>query len=186
MTYDMMTHHDSTIAAEPALLGDATCVELDHRTPQPASRPSHRQAATRADPTRRMPLVLVLEDRQEMSEALRALCGYLSISVDRINCDEDLLPFLQRCRPMAVVAAMDSEGQDGGNVLMAVARHDPSLPVLLMTDGDPVLAGAVDAVTEVWGMTEVMQAGAWPSPGRIVEFLCRAGMRGQCLALMPS
>ena len=81
---------------------------------------------------------------------------------------------------MAVVAAMDAARQDGGNVLMTVARHDPSLPVLLMTDGDPRLAGAADAVTELWGLTEVVQAGAWPSPGGLVEFLCRAGLRGNC------
>jgi hypothetical protein len=183
----MMTYHDhdTAISSEAAGFSDTMVAELDRRPPQPASRPSQHQTATRADPVRRMPLVLVLEDRQEMSDALRGLCGFLNISVDRIDCDEDLLPFLQGCRPMAVVAAMDAECQDGGNVLMAVARHYPSLPVLLMTDGDPVLAGAVDAVTEVLGLTGVMQAGAWPSPGSIVEFLCRAGVRGQCLALMP-
>jgi hypothetical protein len=86
---------------------------------------------------------------------------------------------------MAVVAAMDAPGQDGGNVLMTVARHDPSLPVLLVTNGDPALAGAVDAVTTLWGLTEVVQPSAWPSPGELAEFLCMAGVRGNCLGLMP-
>jgi hypothetical protein len=116
---------------------------------------------------------------------MRQICDFLEISVDRIDSNEDLLPFLQRCRPMAVIAAMDAEGQDGCNVLMTVARHDPSLPVLLMTGTDPAVAGAADAVTELWGLTEVMQTAAWPAPGDIVEFLCRAGLRGNCLALMP-
>jgi len=68
---------------------------------------------------------------------------------------------------------------------MTVAQHDPSLPVLMMTDGDAAVAGAVQAVTELWGLTEVMQAACWPAPGALAEFLCRAGMRGNCLALMP-
>jgi hypothetical protein len=182
----MMTYQDTAITAETTPAGDTMVADRNCRMPQSANPWDNHHTATRADPGRRTPLVLVLEDRQEMSDAMRGLCGFLNIGVDRIDCDEDLLPFLQRCRPMAVVAAMDAEGQDGGNVLMAVARHDPSLPVLLMTDGDPVLAGAVDAVTEVWGMTGVVQAGAWPSPGSIVEFLCRAGLQGQCLALMPA
>lgn len=181
----MMTYQDTAIVAEAAVRGNPMGAEIDHRATRPANRLGEPRTATPADPIHRMPLVLVLEDRQEMSDALRALCGFLNVAMDRIDCDEDLLPFLQRCRPMAVVAAMDAEGQDGGNVLMAVARHDRSLPVLLMTDGDPVLAGAVDAVTEVLGLTGVIQAAAWPSPGGIVEFLCVAGVRGQCLALMP-
>jgi len=175
----------NAIAAEAAVFGNATVAELDPRTPRSDALPSLHRTATPAEPGRRMPLVLVLEDRRERSATMRALCGFLNIAVDRIDCDEDLLPFLQRCRPMAVVAAMDAEGQDGGNVLKTVAQHDPTLPVLLMTDGDPALAGAVDAVTELWGMTEVVQADASPSIGSMVEFLCRAGVRGNCLAFMP-
>jgi len=181
----MMTYQDNAITAEITLPGDTMVADRDRRMPQPGSTPGKNRATTRADPNRRMPMVLVLEDGRAMSDAMREMCDFLDIAVDRIDCNEDLLPFLQRCRPMAVVAAMDAEGQDGGNVLMTVARHDPSLPVLLMTDGDPALAGAADAVTELCSLTEVVQAGSWPSPGRMVEFLCRAGMRGNCLALMP-
>lgn len=180
-----MTYQDTAITAETTATDDTMVAERDHRLPQSTSRPGTHHTATRADSGRRMPLVLVVEDGQAMSDAMRGLCDFIDISLERIDCNENLLPFLQRCRPMAVVAAMDAERQDGGNVLMTVARHDPSLPVLLMTDGDPVLQGAVDAVTELWGLTEVVQADAWPSPGGLAEFLCRAGLRGNCLAMLP-
>jgi CheY-like chemotaxis protein len=181
----MMTYQDTAIAAEITLSGDTVQAEQDTRLPRPGSKFADRGITPRTDPYRRMSLVLVVEDGQDMARPMRELCDFLGVSVDRINSNEDLLPFLKRWQPMAVVAAMDATGQDGGNVLMTVARHDPSLPVLLMTDGDPALAGAVEAVTELWGLTEVMEASAWPSPGTLVEFLCRAGVRGNCLALMP-
>jgi hypothetical protein len=188
-----MTYQQNAITAEAILTGgkmftnpgftDPGCTDPELRILQPGSRPGHRRGTARANPGRRMPLVLVLEDGQEISAEMQEICDFLEISVDRVNSYEELLPFLQRCRPMAVVAAMDAIGQDGGNVLMTVACHDPSLPVLLMTD--PALAGAVDAVVELWGLTEVVQAALWPSPGTIAEFLCRAGLRGNCLALLP-
>ena len=190
-----MTYQQNAITAEAILTGgkmftnpgftDPGCTDPELRILQPGSRPGHRRGTARANPGRRMPLVLVLEDGQEISAEMQEICDFLEISVDRVNSYEELLPFLQRCRPMAVVAAMDAIGQDGGNVLMTVACHDPSLPVLLMTDGDAALAGAVDAVVELWGLTEVVQTALWPSPGTIAEFLCRAGLRGNCLALLP-
>jgi CheY-like chemotaxis protein len=181
----MMTYLDNAITAETILPGDMMFADRGDRMPAPASRPDKFRPTARANQSRRMPLIVVLEDGPELSDTMRALCDFLSISVDRINSNEDLLPLLQRGQPMAVVAAMDAAGQDGGNVLMTVARHDPTLPVLLMTDGDPVLAGAVDAVTELWGLTQVVQTAACPSPGALAEFLCRAGLRGNCLALLP-
>jgi hypothetical protein len=182
----MMTYQDTAITAEITPTDDTMVADRDHHMPPPGSLPGRRHTAMHADTGRRMPLVLVVEDGQAMSDGMRALCDFIDISLDRIDCGEDLLASLQRCRPMAVIAAMDAERQDGGNVLMTVARHDPTLPVLLMTDGDPVLEGAADAVTELWGLTEVVQAGAWPSPGRLAEFLCRAGLRGNCLALLAA
>jgi hypothetical protein len=181
----MLTPHNDTITAEVALPGDIMFADADRRVPQRGSRPGSSRGKSRVNPNRRMPLVLVLEDGHAISIAMRQICDFLEIPVDRISSADDLLPCLERCQPMAVVAAMDAIGQDGGNVLMTVACHDPNLPVLLMTGGDAALAGAVDAVIGLWGLTEVVQTATWPSPGAIAEFLCRAGMRGNCLALMP-
>lgn len=133
----------------------------------------------------RVPLVLVLEDGWALSEALRSLCAFLEIRVERLNSDEPLLPFLQRCRPMAVIAPMEAEGQDGAHVLMTVAQYDCSLPVLLLSDGDPALAGAADAVIDLWGLSCVSHSTDWPAPGEFAEFLCQAGVQGNCLGMMP-
>jgi hypothetical protein len=68
---------------------------------------------------------------------------------------------------------------------MTVAQYDRSLPVLLLSDGDPVLAGAADAVIDLWGLSCVSQSADWPAPGHFVEFLCHAGVQGNCLGMMP-
>jgi len=180
-----MTFQDHAIADKTTPIADPPLTYWTDRLFRPGIDSEQRHVPTHADPHRRLALVLALEDGRAMTDAMRQICDFLEIAVERIDSNEDLLPFLQRCQPMAVVATMDAEGQDGCNVLMTVARHDPSLPVLLMTGADPEVAGAADAVTELWGLTEVMQAAAWPAPGTIVEFLCRAGLRGNCLALMP-
>jgi hypothetical protein len=135
-------------------------------------------------PDVRMPLILVLEDGQALSDALRDLCAFLQIQIERLDSDEPLIPFLQRCKPMAVIAPMETEGQDGAHVLMTVANYDRSLPVLLLSDDDPALAGAADAIIEMWGLTCVSQVTALPTLGAIAEFLCRAGVRGNCLGMM--
>jgi hypothetical protein len=186
----MMTFQTSMITAEPNLLGDVMfadpLVDDQHtRMPEAASAVRQRHNVLVANAGRRMPTVLVLEDGRCLSDGLRELCGFLDVVVERIDSTEELLPFLRCGRPMAVVAAMAAVGQDGANVLMTVARHDPTLPVLMITDGHPALAGAVDAVTELWGLTEVVQAAEVLSPGALVQFLCRAGLRGNCLALLP-
>jgi hypothetical protein len=185
MTESTMTFQDHAIVDMTTPTADTLPTYWSDRLLQPGSLSGEHHASTHADSHRRLALVLALEDGCVMSDAMRQVCDFLEISVERINSSDNLLLLLQRCQPMAVVAAMDAEGQDGCNVLMTVARHDPTLPVLLLTGPDPAAAGAVDAVTQLWGLTEVTQAASWPAPGTIVEFLCRAGLQGDCLALMP-
>jgi hypothetical protein len=180
-----MTFLDNTIIAERFPTDETIFATLADSMPERAGPLGKSRSTAGAGLGRRRSLVLVLEDDAAMSDAMRDICGFLDIAVERVDGDVDLLPFLQRCQPMAVVAAMDAYGQDGANVLMTVARHDPGLPVMLITDDDSVLAGAVDAVAELWGLTEVTQAGDWPAPGKMAEFLCRAGLQGRCLALLP-
>lgn len=158
-----MTYLDSTVGACTPGLGDLVDTPIETR----------------------VPLVLVLEDGCALSEALRGVCAFLEIQVERLDSDEPLLPFLQRCRPMAVIAPMEAEGQDGAHVLMTVADFDRSLPVLLLSDGDPALAGAADAVIDLWGLTCVSHSTQWPAPGQFAEFLCHAGVQGNCLGMMP-
>jgi hypothetical protein len=132
----------------------------------------------------RQPLVVVVEDGIRLSGAFQMICECLSVAVERMPSRDDLRPMLRDRRPMAVVAEMDATGQDGCHVLMTIAAHDCSLPVLLITGQEPALLGAVDAVEEIWQLTSVEK---WPEVlgvGAIVDFLFRAGRKGRCMRLM--
>jgi hypothetical protein len=85
---------------------------------------------------------------------------------------------------MAVVAEMDAVGQDGCHVLMTIANYDRELPVLMITGGEPSAIGALDAVEEIWHLVSVVKWDRLLGVGAIVEFLCRAGRRGNCMRLM--
>ena len=86
---------------------------------------------------------------------------------------------------MAVIAELEGRGQDGCHVMMQVADHDPGLPILMLTGNEPGLVGAVDAVEELWNLTGVTKSRVLPEIGHLVEFLFRAGRRGDCMHMMP-
>jgi hypothetical protein len=130
-------------------------------------------------------LVVVVEDDEEFSTAFRAVCDCLDVAVERLATQDDLRSVLSQRRPMAVVAAMEAAGQDGCHVLMTVAAYDRDLPVLLITGDDPALLGAIDAVEELWQLGSVAK---WPrllGIGPVVDFVFRAGRKGNCMRLMP-
>jgi hypothetical protein len=129
-------------------------------------------------------LVIVVADGTTISEIFRKVCECLDVIVERIPSQEDLNTVLRHRRPMAVVAEMDAVGQDGCHVLMTIADYDRELPVLLITGGDPSTIGAIDAVEEIWHLVSVVKWDRLPGVGAIVEFLCRAGRRGNCMRLM--
>jgi hypothetical protein len=133
----------------------------------------------------REPVIVVVEDDGCLSEAIQDVCDFLEVTVQPVASRENLGPVLAKYRPMALLAAVEAQGQDGCHVMKAVARHDRSLPVLLLTGGDPVLAGAADAVEEIWGLSSVFKRPILPGIGKFVEFLCVAGQMGHCLGLMP-
>jgi DNA-binding NtrC family response regulator len=127
----------------------------------------------------------VVEDDEEVTSGFRAVCDFLDIAVERMASQDDLGSLLRQCHPMAVVAVMDAAGQDGCHVLMTVAAYDRELPVLLITGDDTALLGAIDAVQELWQLDAVTK---WPrlsGIGAIVDFVFRAGRRGNCMRLMP-
>jgi hypothetical protein len=128
--------------------------------------------------------VLVIEDGVRLSAAFRCVCDCLSVGVEQITSRDDLRVALRDVRPMAVVAEMDGAGQDGCHVLMTLAAYDADLPVLLVTGEDAAALGAIDAVEEIWRLSSVTK---WPrllGVGPVVDFLFRAGRKGNCLGLM--
>jgi CheY-like chemotaxis protein len=132
----------------------------------------------------RVARIVVVEDGTRLSEAIRMICECLGVAVERLSSRDNLSARLHDCRPMAVIAEMDAAGQDGCHVMMTIAAHDRSLPVLLITGPDPTLLGAVDAVQEIWELSAVEK---WPDlldGGAIVDFLFRAGRKGRCMRLL--
>ncbi|MGC8477701.1 MAG: response regulator, partial [Acetobacteraceae bacterium] len=135
--------------------------------------------------SRRTPLVLVIEDRPAVSAAIAELCAYLGVSVDRLGSERDLLRGFRERRPMAVIATLDGPAQDGCYVMMQLAEHDPTVPLLLLTGGNEILSGAADAVAELCALTALTQASGLPDAAELVAFLFRAGQAGRCLGLLP-
>jgi hypothetical protein len=148
------------------------------------TRADTQDSSDNAGQRTREPLLVVIEDGVLLSDTLRTVCECLNVEVVRMPSRDDLSTLLRAHRPMAVVAEMDAAGQDGCHVMMTIAAHDCSLPVLLITGEDPALLGAVDAVQEIWRLSSVAK---WPrllGVGAVVDFLFRAGRKGGCMQLM--
>ena len=86
---------------------------------------------------------------------------------------------------MAVITDVDGDDQDGFHVMKTVGRYNRELPVMLLTDGDPVLLGAADAIQDLWGLTSVTRTSGFPVAGQLVAFLFSAGRRAGCMRLVP-
>lgn len=134
----------------------------------------------------REPVILTVEGQPNWCSAIKDICDFLDVRVIQIGDLSELRSALRDERPMAVLSEMESEKVDGCDVLKFIGAHDPELPVMLLTEGDPALLGAAEAVQEVWELSGVSFEESIPSPGEMVEFLFRAGQRGRCLGLMPA
>jgi CheY-like chemotaxis protein len=118
--------------------------------------------------------VLVVRDPDGNSDYLESVCEFLDIEVQHAATGDDLRAMLDTLRPMAVIADLDGEVQDGFHVMKIAADYDPTVPILLLTSYDPALLGAIDAVQEVWGLTRVATAAATAGIGALVDFICHA------------
>jgi DNA-binding NtrC family response regulator len=132
------------------------------------------------------PTIVVVSDSPEVASVLDNVCDFLGLGIELLPTVMDIGPFLQRHQPMAVITELDGVGQDECHVLMRVADHDASLPILMLTGREPGITGAVDAITELWNLTGVTQAAELPEVGQLVEFLFQAGRQGNCLRMMPA
>ena len=143
----------------------------------------HRVRA--GDSGRREPTVLILLEGSS-SMGLAKTCQFLSIDAECHDPDQSLCELLKSRRPIAVCAELEGRRQDGCHVMKIVGEYDPTLPVLLLTGSDPSLAGAADAVEDMWNLTNVARWSEMPAVGDVVEFLSNAGRKGRCLNFMAS
>jgi CheY-like chemotaxis protein len=118
--------------------------------------------------------VLVVRDDGVNNYLLDTVCEFLDIGIEYFTNDEDLGPMLRALRPMAIIADLAGEVRDGYHVMMTAAGYDRDLPVLLLTDKDPALLGAIDAVQEIWGLKRVATMKSDGDIGELVDFLCHA------------
>jgi CheY-like chemotaxis protein len=102
-----------------------------------------------------------------------------------VTSGQDLLSILHEQQPIAVISDIDGEQQDGFHTMKVIADYHRDLPVFMLTDGDPILMGATDALQELCGLTSVVQSTGSPLAGDLVPFLFGAGRRAGCMRLVP-
>ena len=130
-------------------------------------------------------VVAIVTDDPATVEKLAPVCAFLDLRIEVVSAAMDLETVLQTHRPMAVVSDVEGEAQDGFHTMKLVARYSRDLPILLLTDGDPALMGAADAVQTVWGLTSVTSTSEFPMAGQLVQFLFNAGRRTGNMRLIP-
>ena len=141
--------------------------------------------ARNTETIQRHPLLLIVEDGEDIVSALQPICDFLDIALERLPSERDLAGALRDYRPMGVVAHLDCQGQDGCHVMMTVAQYDRSLPVLLLTGDDPALAGLRTRLKNCGSSKRWSSTADSQYIGSIVDFIFRAGRKGRCLRLIP-
>ncbi|MDR3531969.1 MAG: hypothetical protein P4L90_15645 [Rhodopila sp.] len=130
-------------------------------------------------------VVVIVSDDPATIQNLAPVCEFLELKMEIVSAGTDLMQVLREHRPMAVISDIEGEDQDGFHTMKMVARYSRDLPMLLLTGGDPVLMGAVDAVQDLWGLTSVNLSSGFPLAGQLVAFLFSAGRQAGCLRLVP-
>ncbi len=130
-------------------------------------------------------MVMIVGDDLSWGQNLDLICDFFGIAVEHVPSELDVGYLLREFRPMAVIAEADARGQDGFNVMLEVARHDPDLPMMLLTGQDPALLGAAEAMREVTGLTRLIAVPELPVLGDVIDFLFRAGRAAGIGRMMP-
>ena len=130
-------------------------------------------------------VVIVVSDDPNMIEKLEPVCSFLELRPECVSAGMDLLITLQKQQPIAVISAIETEEQDGFHTMKVVADYHRDLPVFMLTDGDPILMGATDAMQEICGLTSVVNGSRDPLGGQLVPFLFNAGRKAGCMRLVP-
>jgi CheY-like chemotaxis protein len=130
-------------------------------------------------------VVVLVSDDPAIAEKLQPVCDFLELRTECVSSGQDLLTMLRSQHPIAVISDIEGEEQDGFHTMKVVADYHRDLPVFMLTDGDPILMGAADAVQEVCGLTSVAQSTGAPLATELVPFLFGAGRRAGCMRLVP-
>jgi len=140
---------------------------------------------TQYDTAVKQGIVALVSEDPETIERLAPVFDFLDLKMEIVQADADLTQVLRELRPMALISDVEGSEQDGFHNMSLVARYSRDLPVMLLTGGDPVLMGAVDAVQDLCGLTAVTLTSEFPMAGQLVAFLYSAGRRSGCMRLVP-
>lgn len=135
--------------------------------------------------SQRQGVVVLFSDDEATVANLSPVCDFLDLKLEVVSAGTDLMAVLRARRPLAVITDVDGQDHDGFHTMKTVARYNPDLPILLLTNGDPALMGAADAIQEIWGLTSVTPTSGFALAGQIVGFLFSAGRRAGCMRLVP-
>ena len=130
-------------------------------------------------------VVAIVSDNPAAIEKLTPVCEFLELKMEIVSSGVDLTQVLRDHGPMAVISDVDCKVQDGFHAMKVVAHYNRNLPIMVLTDGDPVLLGAADAIQDLWGLTSVTRTSGFPVAGQLVAFLFSAGRRAGCMRLVP-
>jgi hypothetical protein len=144
---------------------------------QPGPAASSRSGA-------RPPVAVVLERHERLSGRYGHLFSYLGIRLARVGAGQEFAAALRAERPMAMLWELAAEPFAACRVLAAIAEHDRSLPVLMVADEDARNLAAVEAIGELWQLSEVRKLVGEPDLQEMVEFLFRASRKGGTLRML--
>jgi CheY-like chemotaxis protein len=119
--------------------------------------------------------VLVVDDRKDVAETLAEMCRACGFAADIAADGMNMLAALQLHRPSCVIVDVMMPGQDGYEALREIARHNPDLPVLLVTGhgGDWLEMGIT--LGRAQGLTHVHTAAKPVRVTTVREFLAEVG-----------
>jgi hypothetical protein len=135
--------------------------------------------------TAKQGIVAVISNDPAMIGSIAPVCEFLDLRMVTVGTGTDLTRVLREQNPMAVISAVEGVDQDCFHTMKVIARHSRDLPIMLLTDGDPMMMGAADAVQDLWGLTSVTRTSGFPMAGQLVGFLFSAGRRAGCMRLVP-
>ncbi len=132
-----------------------------------------------AQPT---PLVMVVESVPDISEMLQDLCDFLRIRIVRVAAGAALARELLIERPICILAHAPQAGPEVCDTLVAIAQHDPTLPVLLVTANSLDDPPEPHSIQPLSNLTWIAQR---PGLRMLVEFLFMAERHTDTPGLMP-
>jgi hypothetical protein len=131
------------------------------------------------------PVLVVIENTARVSLAINEVCTFLGIRVEPLEDTIGIAQTFEELQPIAVLAIADEIDCAVYDLLMAVAGFDADLPVLIVTDDNDSISGAVHAAHKLWQLTDLVHLTRSIDTRDLIDFLFRAGRKSDTGRMMP-